>query len=113
MVSLVSCFRHQRYIKSFSVLLYFQSFWFLNKQKCFSTLYCIQEFKEVAETLIQNGDIQRKVTIAAKEQIQKEHLPETEREAYLKIINNVNQWLLRCDMVHVSGCVDFLVSDIA
>ncbi|XP_022337586.2 glycosyltransferase 1 domain-containing protein 1-like [Crassostrea virginica] len=50
-----------------------------------------EEFKEVAETLIQNGEIQRKVTIAAKEQIQKEHLPETEREAYLKIINNLNQ----------------------
>eukprot|EP00105_Crassostrea_gigas_P010919 XP_011426370.1 PREDICTED: glycosyltransferase 1 domain-containing protein 1-like [Crassostrea gigas] len=48
-----------------------------------------QEFKDIAEKLMDDDKAQRRVTLEAKDQILKEHSPETEKNAYLKVINNL------------------------
>lgn len=48
-----------------------------------------QEFKDIAEKLMDDDEAQRRVTLEAKDQILKEHSPETEKNAYLKVINNL------------------------
>lgn len=49
------------------------------------------EFKEIAEKFMDDEEAQRKVTLEAKNQVLREHSPEMERNAYLKVINNLKQ----------------------
>lgn len=51
-----------------------------------------QEFKTIAENLMDDDEAQSRVTLEAKNQILKEHSPETEKNAYLKVINNLKHW---------------------
>ncbi|XP_048763580.2 glycosyltransferase 1 domain-containing protein 1-like isoform X2 [Ostrea edulis] len=48
-----------------------------------------EEFKEIAESFSEDAVMQRKITIAAKEQIRREHLPEIEKNAYYKVMNGL------------------------
>lgn len=52
-------------------------------------MFVFQEFKNIAENLMDDDEAQRRVTLEAKNQILKEHSPETEKNAYLKVINNL------------------------
>lgn len=52
-------------------------------------MFVFQEFKNIAEKLMDDDEAQRRVTLEAKNQILKEHSPETEKNAYLKVINNL------------------------
>lgn len=52
-------------------------------------MFVFQEFKTIAEKLMDDDEAQRRVTREAKNQILKEHSPETEKNAYLKVINNL------------------------
>lgn len=52
-------------------------------------MFVFQEFKEIAEKLMDDDEAQRRVTLEAKDQILKEHSPETEKNAYLTVINNL------------------------
>lgn len=48
-----------------------------------------EEFIDIAEKFMDDVEAQRMVTREAKNQIHKEHSPETEKNAYLKVINNL------------------------
>lgn len=52
-------------------------------------MFVFQEFKTIAENLMDDDEAQSRVTLEAKNQILKEHSPETEKNAYLKVINNL------------------------
>lgn len=52
-------------------------------------MFVFQEFKNIVEKLMDDDEAQRRVTLEAKNQILKEHSPETEKNAYLKVINNL------------------------
>lgn len=55
-------------------------------------MFVFQEFKTIAENLMDDDEAQSRVTLEAKNQILKEHSPETEKNAYLKVINNLKHW---------------------
>lgn len=52
-------------------------------------MFVFQEFKNIVEKLMDDDEAQRRVTREAKNQILKEHSQETEKNAYLKVINNL------------------------
>lgn len=52
-------------------------------------MFVFQEFKTIAENLMDDDEAQSRVTLEAKNQIHKEHSPETEKDAYLKVINGL------------------------
>lgn len=65
----------------------------MRKKKIFVLImFVFQEFKDIAEKLMDDDEAQRRVTLEAKNQIHKEHSPETEKNAYLKVINNLKHW---------------------
>lgn len=65
----------------------------MRKKKIFVLImFVFQEFKDIAEKLMDDDEAQRRVTLEAKNQIHKEHSPETEKKAYLKVINNLKHW---------------------
>lgn len=56
---------------------------------CSYGCFVFQEFIDIAEKFMDDVEAQRMVTREAKNQIHKEHSPDTEKNAYLKVINNL------------------------
>lgn len=52
-------------------------------------MFVFQEFKNIVEKFMDDDEAQRRVTREAKNQILKEHSQEIEKNAYLKVINNL------------------------